>query len=226
MRHNRQTMVGKTVVLAGARHFLLTLVLLPLVFCSSPAEEVPEKEVEPVVDSETPAEPEGIPYAILDTDKGSITVKLRPDVAPETVKNFIDLAEVGFYRRTSFHRVIRDRLIQGGDPNSRDNNPYNDGQGGSGRTIKAEFSSMPFQRGTVAMARQPSFPDSASSQFFICLQRVPQWDGDYIIFGEVVEGIEVAQEISRVKTSEQPQLRERPTGKIYLKDVRIEYRQE
>lgn len=219
-------MVGKTVLLAGTRPFLLILIFLPLLFCSSPAEEIPEERVEPAVDSETPVEPEGTPYAILDTDKGTITLKLLPDVAPETVKNFIDLAEVGFYRRTSFHRVIRDRLIQGGDPNSRDNNPYNDGQGGSGRTIKAEFSSIPFQRGTVAMARQASSPNSASSQFFIALQRVAQWDGEYTVFGEVVEGIEVAQEISRVKTSEQPQLSERPTGKIYLKDVRIEYRQE
>lgn len=221
-------MSGQMVSMEGIRRYLFVLLFLSfaLASCSSPGGDVVTETSEPAVEEEVSAEPEGTPYAILDTDKGTITLKLLPDVAPATVKSFIELAEVGFYRRTSFHRVIKDRLIQGGDPNSRDNNPYNDGQGGSGRTIKAEFSSIPFQRGTVAMARKPSSPDSASSQFFIALQRIPQWDGEYTVFAEVVEGIEVAQEISRVKTSEAQGLQERPTGKIYLKDVRIEYRPE
>lgn len=207
------------------RSLLLIPLFLPVAFCSSPTDDEAEQSTESMLE-EAPEEPEGIPYAILDTDRGSITLKLLPETAPSTIEHFIELANVGFYRRTSFHRVMEDRMIQGGDPNSRDNNPYNDGQGGSGRTIKAEFSSIPFQRGTVAMARNPGSPNSASSQFFITLERVPQWDGEYTVFAEVVEGIEVAQEISRIKTSERPGLENHPTGKIYLKDVQIEYRQE
>lgn len=174
--------------------------------------------------AEQSAAPQGEPHAVLVTSRGTITLRLLPELAPETVKNFIELAALGFYNRTTFHRVMAGRMIQGGDPNSRDNNPYNDGQGGSGRRLPAEFSDRPFQRGTVAMARQEEDPDSASSQFFIVLRRLPEWDRKYIVFGEVVEGIEVAEEISRVPLSDNPRLPNYPATSVFLESTRIEYR--
>ena len=117
------------------------------------------------------------------------------------------------------------KMIQGGDPNSKDNDPYNDGQGNSGKFLKAEFSSHPFSRGTVAMARQAGDPDSSSSQFFVVLERSPEWDGDYTLFGEVVEGLEVADEISRTPLSKDERLKSRPVVAIRIKRIVIEYRE-
>ena len=171
--------------------------------------------------------PRGTPFAILETEKGDIVVRLLPDVAPETVRAFIELAEVGFYNRTSFHRVMRDRMIQGGDPLSRDNNPYNDGLGTSGSYLLQEFSTVPFERGAVAMGRDPGGDNGGSCQFFVVLQRTPEWDGQYNLFGRVVEGIEAAEEISRapLTTDPHPALRNRPAGRQILRQVRIEYRE-
>ena len=113
-------------------------------------------------------------------------------------------------------------MIQGGDPNSRDNNPYNDGQGTSGKLLKAEFSKEPFRRGTLAMARQPSDPDSASCQFFIVLKRMSHWDGEYTVFGEVTDGLDVADKISRVKLAKLGNLKDRPAASIWIKDITIQ----
>jgi peptidyl-prolyl cis-trans isomerase B (cyclophilin B) len=161
----------------------------------------------------------------METDRGTIVIRLLSDLAPRTVENFVELAETGFYGRTVFHRVLPDKMIQGGDPNSKDNDPFNDGQGNSGTFLRAEFSSRPVSRGTVAMARQPGDPDSSSSQFFIAMERSPEWDGDYTIFGEVVEGIEVAQEISRIPLSKDERLRSRPAVAIRIKQIVIEHRE-
>ena len=168
---------------------------------------------------------QGEPHAVMETDRGTIVIRLLSDLAPRTVENFVELAETGFYGRTVFHRVLPDKMIQGGDPNSKDNDPFNDGQGNSGTFLRAEFSSRPVSRGTVAMARQPGDPDSSSSQFFIAMERSPEWDGDYTIFGEVVEGIEVAQEISRIPLSKDERLRSRPAVAIRIKQIVIEHRE-
>ena len=107
--------------------------------------------------------------AIIETKFGSITLKFFPEVAPGHVKNFIDLAKKGFYDGTTFHRVIPGFMIQGGDPNSKNPDKRMHGTGGPGYTIKAEFSEKPHKRGTLSMARAAS-PDSAGSQFFICVK--------------------------------------------------------
>jgi peptidyl-prolyl cis-trans isomerase B (cyclophilin B) len=167
----------------------------------------------------------GEPHAVMETDRGTILIRLLPELAPMTVDNFVELAETGFYSRTVFHRVLPSKMIQGGDPNSKDNDPYNDGQGNSGKFLKAEFSSHPFSRGTVAMARQAGDPDSSSSQFFVVLERSPEWDGDYTLFGEVVEGLEVADEISRTPLSKDERLISRPVVAIRIKRIVIEYRE-
>lgn len=181
----------------------------------------PEPEV-----VEAPPAPAGDPYAVIETDKGEIVVKLLPGIASETVKNFIELAEVGFYNQTTFHRVMKDRMIQGGDPYSRDNDPYNDGQGTSGGYIPQEFSDHPFDRGTVAMGREPGSDKGGSCQFFIVLKRSKDWDGQYNAFGEVTEGIEIAEAISRspLSKTDHPSMKNRPAGKQIIKRVRIEYR--
>ena len=132
--------------------------------------------------------------AIIETKFGNITLKFFPDVAPGHVKNFIDLAKKGFYDGTTFHRVIPGFMIQGGDPNSKDPNKSRHGQGGPGYTIKAEFNDKPHKRGTLSMARA-GHPDSAGSQFFICVKDSPFLDKQYTVFGEVESGIEVVDKI-------------------------------
>ena len=132
--------------------------------------------------------------AIIETKFGNITLKFFPDVAPGHVKNFIDLAKKGFYDGTTFHRVIPGFMIQGGDPNSKDANKSKHGQGGPGYTIKAEFNDKPHKRGTLSMARA-GHPDSAGSQFFICVKDSPFLDKQYTVFGEVESGIEVVDKI-------------------------------
>ncbi len=132
--------------------------------------------------------------AIIETKFGNITLKFFPDVAPGHVKNFIDLAKKGLYDGTTFHRVIPGFMIQGGDPNSKDPNKSKHGQGGPGYTIKAEFNEKPHKRGTLSMARAQS-PDSAGSQFFICVKDSSFLDRQYTVFGEVESGMEVVDKI-------------------------------
>lgn len=191
--------------------------------CGSEQPQTPVPEPETPV-TQAPPRPAGRPTALLVTDQGTIAIELLTEIAPKTVDNFIKLAGMGFYTRSTFHRVMAGTMIQGGDPNSKDNDPYNDGQGNSGSFLAAEFSSWPFERGTVAMARQEADPDSASSQFFIVLKRMPAWDRQYTVFGKVIEGIEVADRISGAPLSKDPRLNNHPAAKIYLKSVKVEYR--
>jgi peptidyl-prolyl cis-trans isomerase B (cyclophilin B) len=132
--------------------------------------------------------------AIIETKFGNITLKFFPEVAPGHVKNFVDLAQKGSYDGTTFHRVIPGFMIQGGDPNSKDPNKSKHGQGGPGYTIKAEFNDKPHKRGTLSMARA-GHPDSAGSQFFVCVKDSSFLDKQYTVFGEVESGIEVVDKI-------------------------------
>jgi peptidyl-prolyl cis-trans isomerase B (cyclophilin B) len=132
--------------------------------------------------------------AIIHTKLGDITLKFFPDLAPNHVNNFIELAKKGFYDGTTFHRVVPKFVIQGGDPNSKNPDRSKHGMGGPGYSVKAEFSNKPHKRGTLSMARS-SHPNSGGSQFFICVADVPSLDGKYTVFGEVVKGMEVADKI-------------------------------
>lgn len=129
---------------------------------------------------------------------GEIVLRFYPDVAPNHVKNFLDLAGKKFYDGTTFHRVIPGFMIQGGDPNSRSPDRASHGMGGPGHRVKAEFNSKPHKRGVVSMARAND-PDSAGSQFFICVADAHFLDWQYTAFGEVVSGMEVADKIVSVK---------------------------
>ena len=129
---------------------------------------------------------------------GIMKAELYPEIAPETVKNFVDLAAKGFYNGLIFHRVIPGFMIQGGDPQGT-------GMGGPGYTIKGEFSANGFKndlkhtRGVLSMARAMD-PNSAGSQFFIMHEDSPHLDGQYAAFGKLIEGIEVVDEIASVRT--------------------------
>ena len=129
---------------------------------------------------------------------GTMKAELYPDIAPATVKNFVDLAAKGFYNGLIFHRVIPGFMIQGGDPEGT-------GMGGPGYTIKGEFSANGFRndlkhtRGVLSMARAYD-PNSAGSQFFIMHETSPHLDGQYAAFGKIIEGIEVVDKIASTKT--------------------------
>ena len=132
--------------------------------------------------------------AIIKTSFGNIKFNLMSDIAPETVRNFSQLAKSGFYNGTLFHRIIPGFMIQGGDPNTKNSDKSTWGQGGPGYNLKAEFNSRSHLRGIVSMARAND-PDSAGSQFFIVTSDSTFLDGQYTVFGEVVDGIEVADKI-------------------------------
>ena len=131
----------------------------------------------------------------VETNHGIISFNLLPDLAPETVRNFIKLTKDGFYDGTLFHRVIPGFMIQGGDPNTKDPNMKNQwGMGGPGYTVKGEFSTRSHLRGIVSMARATD-PDSAGSQFFIVTKDITFLDREYTVFGEVTEGMDVEDKI-------------------------------
>ena len=150
--------------------------------------------------------------AVIETKFGNIELKFFPDVAPNHVNNFIELAQKGFYDGTIFHRVIPGFMIQGGDPNSKDPDKSKHGTGGPGYTVKAEFNQKPHKRGTLSMARS-SNPDSAGSQFFICVADSSFLDGQYTVFGEVISGMEVADKI----VSQPRDRRDNPNERIEMK---------
>ena len=132
--------------------------------------------------------------AIVNTNLGNIQFELLSDIAPETVRNFIKLAKSGFYDGTLFHRVIPKFMIQGGDPNTKESDKSTWGTGGPGYNMKAEFNSRSHLRGIVSMARS-SDPDSAGSQFFIVTSDSTFLDREYTVFGQVADGMEVADKI-------------------------------
>jgi cyclophilin family peptidyl-prolyl cis-trans isomerase len=125
----------------------------------------------------------------MDLSYGRVVIQLRPDIAPKTVARIKELVRQGFYDGTPFHRVIPNFMAQGGDPTGT-------GTGGSGRRLEAEFSAAKHQRGTVSMARA-SDVNSADSQFFICFAPAPHLDGQYTVFGQVVEGMEFVDRIKK-----------------------------
>ncbi len=150
--------------------------------------------------------------AAIETKFGNIELKFFPDVAPNHVNNFIELAKKGFYDGTTFHRVIPGFMIQGGDPNSKNADKATHGMGGPGYTVKAEFNSRPHKRGILSMARAAD-PNSAGSQFFICVADAPFLDRQYTVFGEVVSGMDVVDKI----VSQPRDSRDNPNERIEIK---------
>lgn len=166
--------------------------------------------VKPVPDDEV---------AVIETDYGNIVLELYPNIAPKMVERFKTLAREGFYNGTAFHRVNPSAgVVQGGDPLSKDDDPLNDGMGGSDYPdVPAEFSDVPFDKGMVGAARAQDV-NSANSQFYITLKRVPQWDSQYTVFGKVIEGMSNAQIIAEAPTR---QGTESPAEKIVIKSITL-----
>jgi cyclophilin family peptidyl-prolyl cis-trans isomerase len=156
--------------------------------------------------------------AVIETDSGKIVFEFFRDVAPKHVANFIKLADSGFYNGTAFHRVIPGFMIQGGDPNSKgdDRSAYGMGQPGQ-PTVPAEFSKISHKRGIVSAARRGGDINSATSQFFICVADVPHLDGQYSVFGRVIEGMDVVDRIVKVPRDQ----RDNPLKKVVMRRVYI-----
>ncbi len=155
--------------------------------------------------------------AAIETKLGNIELQFFPEVAPKHVNNFIELAKKEFYDGTIFHRVIPGFMIQGGDPNTKNPDCSQHGMGGPGYTIKSEFNEKPHKRGTLSMARAAN-PDSAGSQFFICVAEASFLNKQYTVFGEVVSGMEVVDKI----VSQPRDKRDNPHDRIEMKVKIIE----
>ncbi len=170
--------------------------------------------------------PAGETVAVLQTTAGKIVIKFFPDKAPNHVKNFIGLCKSGFFNGTKFHRVIPGFMIQGGDPNTKSGDPSTWGQGdhigpdGKPVTLKAEFNDTHHARGIVSMARS-SDPDSASSQFFICVADAGYLDHQYTAFGQVIEGMDVVDKI--VNAPRDPS-NDRPNNPVTIQKAWVETR--
>ncbi len=160
--------------------------------------------------------------AVLKTSDGEMVVKFWPEVAPQTVANFKKLAQEGLYNGTLFHRIVKGFMIQGGDPLTKD--PAKEaywGQGGPNHTVPAEFSNRQHTKGVISMARE-SDPNSARSQFFICLGPAKRLDGQYTAFGEVIKGLNVLDKIGDTPVTRGPggEL-SKPKTRVVLESVKI-----
>jgi peptidyl-prolyl cis-trans isomerase B (cyclophilin B) len=173
-----------------------------------------KKETSPM---STPTE-----VAVIKTNEGEMVVQFWTDAAPDTIQNFKKLARQGFYDGTIFHRIVKGFMIQGGDPNSKDSAKESSyGQGGPGYQIKAEFNNHSHDRGVISMARGPD-PDSAGSQFFICLAPVRRLDGQYTTFGKLIKGDDVLDKIGNtpVEGNAQGEV-SKPTKRVVIESVKI-----
>mgnify|MGYP000944174767 CR=1 FL=1 len=185
--------------------FILVLALILPTGCSL----IREKEIE---------NPDENPIATLNIKGwGKVKVELNPEEAPNTVASFIELANSGFYDDLIFHRIIKGFMIQGGDPSG-------DGTGGPGYNIKGEMSNNKFdnklihEKGVISMARSPISYDSAGSQFFITVDTHPSLDGDYAVFGKVVDGMDIVMDISKVTTNKN----DRPVDDVVIKSIKVD----
>lgn len=163
------------------------------------------------------AKPAAKEVAIVKTSEGEMVLEFWPDVAPGHVENFKKLAKQGFYDGTCFHRVIKGFMIQGGDPNTKDESKKDSwGMGGPGYTIKAEFNNKAHVRGVLSMARS-GHPDSAGSQFFICHGDPRFLDRQYTAFGKLIKGDDVLEKIATTATEPG----DRPVKRVNIDSVKI-----
>lgn len=151
---------------------------------------------------ENPELPEGSPRVELNTAKGKIVIGLYMEKAPQHAKNFMTLAEEGYYDGTKFHRIQPDGFIQGGDPNSRNDDPASWGTGGPDTKVPQEDSGLVHAAGVLAAAKQGGAKDSSGSQFYLTATPQHQFDGNYVVYGKVIEGLEVIKEISNAEIRE------------------------
>jgi len=159
--------------------------------------------------------------AVIKTSEGEMVVQFWNDAAPETIANFKKLARAGFYDGTTFHRIVKGFMIQGGDPNTKDpakENSY--GEGTAGYRIKAEFNDYPHDRGVISMAREDA-PDTASCQFFICLALVHRLDHKYTTFGKLIKGESVLDKIGDTPVTVAHGEKSKPTQRVTIESIQI-----
>lgn len=187
--------------------FLLTTIMM-MVGCSTNKADSQKTMVKAI--QTTPV------VTMIVKDYGTVTLELYPDMAPNTVNNFITLANEGFYDGLTFHRIIKDFMIQGGDPDGN-------GTGGPGYSIDGEFLANGYEantllhtKGVISMARSLN-PNSAGSQFFIMTADTPSLDGDYAAFGKVTSGLDIVEQIGEVETDGS----DRPINKVVIESIRV-----
>jgi peptidyl-prolyl cis-trans isomerase B (cyclophilin B) len=160
--------------------------------------------------------------AVIKTSEGDMVIQFWTDAAPKTIENFKKLARQGFYNGTIFHRIVKGFMIQGGDPNSK--NPAKEesyGAGGPGYKVKAEFNDHSHERGVISMAREPE-PDSAGSQFFICLAPVTRLDHQYTTFGKLIKGDDVLEKIGNTPVTRNSMgENSKPTKRVTIEKIDI-----
>jgi peptidyl-prolyl cis-trans isomerase B (cyclophilin B) len=159
--------------------------------------------------------------AVIKTNAGDMVVQFWTDAAPNTIDNFKKLARAGFFDGTIFHRIVKGFMIQGGDPNTKDlakEGSY--GEGGPGYKIKAEFNNHSHERGVISMARETD-PDSAGSQFFICLGNVRRLDHNYTTFGKLIKGDDVLGRIGDTPVVMAHGEMSKPTQRIVIESIKI-----
>jgi peptidyl-prolyl cis-trans isomerase B (cyclophilin B) len=159
--------------------------------------------------------------AVIKTSEGDMVIEFWTDAAPNTIENFKKLARSGFYNGTAFHRIIKGFMIQGGDPLTKD--PANEsrfGTGDPGYSIKAEFNDHSHDRGVISMARSQD-PDSAGSQFFICLAPVRRLDHQYTTFGKVIKGDDVLEKIGNTPVTNSGGEMSKPTKRVQIEKIEI-----
>lgn len=190
----------------------LMLCIFSITLLVSCGKSEPEKFIK------VPSEPDKLPIATIDIEEyGTIKAELYPHKAPNTVNNFIDLANSNFYDGIIFHRIIPEFMAQGGDPQGT-------GTGGPGYSIAGEFSNNGFKvndikhtKGVLSMARSQSM-DSAGSQFFIMTAEAPHLDNDYAAFGKVIEGMDVVDKLNAVKTSRG----DKPVEDVKINSIKVD----
>lgn len=192
----------------------ITITSLSLLGCNKQTSSTSNSSFEFTENVETP---ENTPIATIEVkDFGTIKAELYPNIAPNTVNNFISLANNGFYNNLTFHRIIKGFMIQGGDPKG-------DGTGGPGYSIKGEFKNngvnnpLKHTKGVLSMARSNK-PDSAGSQFFIVSGKADHLDGDYAAFGKVISGLDVVEKIESVKTGKN----DKPETPVVIESISVE----
>ena len=194
----------------------MKLLILSLVILSSAVFAADEKKEE-----KTPMNSSN-ELAVIKTSEGDMVMQFWTDAAPNTVENFKKLARQGFYDGTIFHRIVKGFMIQGGDPNSKDpakENSY--GEGGPGYNVKAEFNDHSHDRGVISMARGPD-PDSAGSQFFICLAPVRRLDHQYTTFGKLIKGENVLEKIGDIPVTKNSMGEaSKPTKRVVIESIKI-----
>jgi peptidyl-prolyl cis-trans isomerase B (cyclophilin B) len=194
----------------------MKLLILSLVILSSAVFAADEKKEEksPIKSSNE--------VAVIKTSEGDMVVQFWTDAAPNTVENFKKLARQGFYDGTIFHRIVKGFMIQGGDPNSKDpakENSY--GEGDPGYKINAEFNDHSHDRGVISMARGPD-PNSAGSQFFICLAPVRRLDHQYTTFGKLIKGQDVLEKIGDTEVTKNSMGEpSKPTKRVVIESIKI-----